>query len=412
MNIIKRIVDTGIDNNTYSIYKRHIRFTNSVALIVCFFIIQNAAFALYYEQYVLATVDAAHFVVTAMVPLFNRSGKRLLASVWFSTFAILFVTFYAIYFTLGSYTFIFLPQINFLLFFLFPYSERKYVVSFTLLIIGCLVLAVTWEELQWPPILPLSQELFEATRFNSFGGIVFLSIAFGTYAFLTVHDAEQEVAKEQEKSERLLQNILPEAIAKRFKNDRSLLAEKYTSASVLFADIVEFTQLSSKISPDELVRFLDHVFSKFDAITDSLGLEKIKTIGDAYMVAGGVPARIDDHAQKICRMALQMSEVVRKIETPLGEPLHIRIGIATGPVTAGVIGVKKLIYDLWGDSVNTASRMESHAEIGSIQVTEEFYELTKDEFHFNPRGEIMVKGKGLMKTYRLMEEKLLEPVLS
>lgn len=404
MNVVKRIIDSGTNPQT-PIYNRNIRFTNSVALIVCIFIIQNALFAIYYHQPIIAAVHAAHFVVTALVPFFNGAGKRVLASAWFSTFAILFVTFLAICFTLDSYTFVFLSQINFLLFFLFPFSEKKYIFSFTVMIIACFGITIAWQELNLPPIVAVPKALIETERWSSLSGIAFLSIAFGLYASLTVHDAEQEATKEKEKSELLLHNILPEAIARRFKSDRSFFAEEYSSATVLFADIVDFTSLSGKVTPDELVRFLDAVFSKFDDITESFGLEKIKTIGDAYMVAGGVPGRMDDHAPKVCRMALKMLEAVREIENPLGQPLYLRIGINTGPVTAGVIGVKKLIYDLWGDTVNTASRMESHAEINSIQVTEELYELLKNEFDFQPRGLIMIKGKGLMNTYCLIGEK-------
>ncbi|MBD0287975.1 MAG: adenylate/guanylate cyclase domain-containing protein [Flavisolibacter sp.] len=337
----------------------------------------------------------------ALVPVFNSMGKRVLASAWFSSVAILFVTFYAIVFTLDSYNFAFLPMIIFLQFFLFAASEKKHIVIFVVITALCFMGAIAWQELQMSPFLSVPRGLLDAQRWNSLVGIPFLSTAFGIYAFSTIHKAEQEVAKEKEKTEQLLLNILPQAIAERFKNDQSFLAEGYSSVTVLFADIVGFTSFSEKTAPDELVKFLNAVFSKFDELTVTYGLEKIKTIGDAYMVAGGVPTPSNNHLQRICQMALKIQEATQDIKSPDGEPLRMRIGISTGPVTAGVIGVKKFIYDLWGDTVNTASRMESHSEAGSIQITGEVYELVKHEFDCKERGAIIVKGKGAMTTYFL-----------
>jgi adenylate cyclase len=150
---------------------------------------------------------------------------------------------------------------------------------------------------------------------------------------------------------------------------------------------------------------LNDVFSKFDTLTETFKLEKIKTIGDAYMVAGGVPVPSNNHLQKICRMAIKIQEVIKEMKSPDGKQVQMRIGISTGPVTAGVIGVKKFIYDLWGDTVNTASRMESHGEGGSIQITDDVYKLIKNEFECTVRGTIQVKGKGTMTTYFLVAAK-------
>ena len=170
----------------------------------------------------------------------------------------------------------------------------------------------------------------------------------------------------------------------------------------MFADLVGFTPLSAQMSPKALVEMLNEVFSRFDALTEKYGLEKIKTIGDAYMVAGGLPTPRSDHAILVANMALEMREVVENLETPTGDRLQVRIGINTGPVAAGVIGTKKFTYDLWGDTVNTAARMETHADPGDIQVTERSYERLKRQFHLEPRGTIEVKGKGGMRTYLLV----------
>jgi class 3 adenylate cyclase len=405
MNIVKRIIDLGTNRQPNPIFAKHIRFTNSVALFVCLFIIPNSALAFYYYQPLLLLFYILHFIFIALVFLFNYSGKRVFASAWFSSVAILFVTFYAIEFTLDSYNFVFLSMIIFLQFFLFSAAEKKHIAIFTVITIFCFVSAVVWQELHMNPLIPLSKGLLEAQRWNSLIGIPFLSTIFGIYAFSTIHNAEQAVAREKEKTERLLLNILPQSIAERFKNDQSFLAEAYPSVSVLFADIVEFTRFSEKVAPDDLVKFLNEVFSKFDSITEAFGLEKIKTIGDAYMVAGGVPTPLDNHVHRICGMAIKMQEVIQEIKSPNGEPVLIRIGISTGPITAGVIGVKKFIYDLWGDTVNTASRMESLAEGGSIQITSDVYELIKNEFDCKARGTIEVKGKGAMMTYFLVGSK-------
>src|SRR5262249_10539330 len=159
-----------------------------------------------------------------------------------------------------------------------------------------------------PSIIEVPDRFVNAQRLNTYVGLPLLSIGFGAYALSTIHTAEQQTAKEREKTEHLLLNILPQSIAERFKNDQTFLAEGYESVTVLFADIVGFTSFSQMVTPSELVKFLNEVFSKFDALSEDYGLEKIKTIGDAYMVAGGVPIPIDDHTRKICLMALKMQE--------------------------------------------------------------------------------------------------------
>ena len=211
-----------------------------------------------------------------------------------------------------------------------------------------------------------------------------------------------ELEKERARSEELLLNVLPPTIAQRLKNESRSIADGFENVSVLFADIVGFTTMSQRLTPEELVDRLNQVFSSFDDLVDKLKLEKIKTIGDAYMVAGGLHSLEYDHAQAVAEMALAMKRRLREFSERFGEALDIRIGIHTGPVVAGVIGKKKFIYDVWGDTVNTASRMESHAEPGAIQVTQDSYELLKDSYEFEERGTIEVKGKGPMRTYYLL----------
>jgi adenylate cyclase len=204
---------------------------------------------------------------------------------------------------------------------------------------------------------------------------------------------------EQAKSEKLLLNILPSP-----KLKSEAIADSFSEATVLFADIVGFTELSSRLTPQELVQCLNQIFSCFDNIAEKYGLEKIKTIGDAYMVVGGLPNPRSDHAAAICQMAIEMQKELQAINRSMGEKFDIRIGINSGPVVAGVIGIKKFIYDLWGDTVNIASRMESHGESGAIHISEATYRLIEGQFNCELRGAIPVKGKGQMTTYWLRAE--------
>jgi guanylate cyclase len=207
--------------------------------------------------------------------------------------------------------------------------------------------------------------------------------------------------EEQARSEGLLLNILPRPIAERLKRDQAVIADGFAEATVLFADIVDFTRMSAFLTPGALVAFLNDLFSTFDRLSDRFGLEKIKTVGDAYMAVAGLPAPRPDHAQAAAEMALEIQEELTRRTAPGGGPLLMRIGLHSGPVVAGVIGTKKFIYDLWGDTVNTASRMESHGLAGAIQVTEAAYERLRASYSFEERGVIQVKGKGPMRTFIL-----------
>jgi class 3 adenylate cyclase/sensor domain CHASE-containing protein len=206
---------------------------------------------------------------------------------------------------------------------------------------------------------------------------------------------------EQKKTEDLLLNIMPRKVIDQLKNDPSAIAERFNDTTILFADIVGFTAMSSVISPEELVQMLNTIFSAFDRLAEKHRLEKIKTIGDAYLVVGGLPERRKDHAQAIAAMALDMIEALATINQERGQDLKIRVGIHSGPVIAGVLGTKKFLYDLWGDAVNTASRMESSGVPGAIQVSEGTFALIKEDFVLESRGLIEVKGKGSMQTYFL-----------
>jgi adenylate cyclase len=223
------------------------------------------------------------------------------------------------------------------------------------------------------------------------------------YAVREIVRAEAAMELEYERSEALLANILPASVAERLKDPaRNIIADKYEDASVLFADIAGFTERASDMPPDQLILFLDKLYGDFDALVDKHDLEKIKVSGDSYMVVSGVPNPRADHVEALAAFALDMAEVVRGLKDSRGEPLPLRIGLACGPVVAGVVGSRRFFYDVWGDAVNVASRMESTDSVGRIQVPEDVYLRLKDDFVLQKRGDIEIKGKGCMRTWYLI----------
>jgi class 3 adenylate cyclase len=208
-----------------------------------------------------------------------------------------------------------------------------------------------------------------------------------------------ELRAEKERSEALLLNILPRSIVERMRRGETVIADRVAEATVLFSDLVDFTALASRVSPEQTVALLGDVFSRFDALAARHGLEKIKTTGDGYMVAGGVPEARTDHAVAVAEMALAMLEEVETAGRAVGQPLRLRIGLNTGPLIAGVLGTHKFVYDVWGDTVNTAKRMESHGAPGRVHVSETTRQALGDTFRFEPRGLLEVKGKGSMETF-------------
>ncbi len=216
---------------------------------------------------------------------------------------------------------------------------------------------------------------------------------------------EMELRLQRQQADRLLVNILPYQIANRLKMGTKTIAESFEDVTVLFADLVEFTAASVQMVPKELVELLNEIFSTFDRLAEKHGLEKIKTIGDAYMAAAGLPVPRLDHMDAVAQMALEMQQAIAQFKRPNQQPFQLRIGISSGPVIAGVIGVRKFAYDLWGDTVNVASRMESTGIANRIQVTPEIYDHLRNRYTFEHRGPILVKGRGQMESYWLTGRK-------
>jgi class 3 adenylate cyclase len=220
------------------------------------------------------------------------------------------------------------------------------------------------------------------------------------YAQRRLIEAQAAALREaQANSERLLLNVLPASIAERLKAGEKTIVDAFDDATVLFADLVGFTPLAARLSPKATLELLDSLFTRFDALAERYGLEKIKTIGDAYMVVGGVPEPSSDHPERVVAMGVEMLRAVRAVAGELGHRLELRVGIHTGPLAAGVIGTRKFSYDLWGDTVNVASRLESHGVVGSIQMSEATWLRIKDKVEAAPRGQLQLKGRGDVAAY-------------
>lgn len=248
----------------------------------------------------------------------------------------------------------------------------------------------------------LPQDLIRVMFVMNLGGVSTIILFLLNFIMRQKNEAFRLLRIEEQKAENLLLNILPKEIAAILKNEERTIADSFDGASILFADLVGFTPLTAHMPPVEVVNLLNEIFSHFDSLVEKYGVEKIRTIGDNYMVAAGVPRSCPDHAKRLAAMALDMQDYIQNRFSRTGLPIEFRIGINSGPVIGGVIGRKKFVYDIWGDAVNIASRMESQGVAGKIQVTEATYDMIRDDFIFERRGTIPVKGRGNMGTWFLI----------
>ena len=392
----------GVTDELPSREVRHVVFLNVVVFLIFFIGIQNILLA---AAFLPGTRLSMIFMVTQVICIgltlfLNQRGKYLLARIWFSLCAALFLTIHTILLGTGSRFQFFLAVCVFVMFYLFPLKE-KYWMYFFIGVFSIFFVATEFLVGERALIGDISEQfLMMETYFNT-TGVLFCALSMGGVGYLTIKTAEENLFRENERSESLLRNILPVPIAERLKSTPGSIAESYSDATILFVDIVGFTKLSESIAPEALIDLLNSVFSEIDDLTDKYDLEKIKTIGDAYMVVSGAPKRRVDHAEAMAAMSLDMKEKLAKLNWPGQRALDFRIGIHSGPVIAGVIGKKKFSYDLWGDSVNTAARMESHGVSGEIQVSARVQAVLKDKFLFVERGAVDLKGKGEVFTYLL-----------
>ncbi len=403
----QQIITLGIDSTQEEFLVKHIKLLNILAIFSGFFsllyiCIEIPYYPLTKALLVCVFLSSASFFATLW---FNHQKKYLIARLVFNLSALVFISFYTIQLGAEVNAHHYFMLVIGIAYFIYPQDEKNYQRG----VISLAIALFLWFELNFyngmqgtlaaPIELLLSLKLY----FN-LGLLIFL-VFFAHHISEHYQRAERKLALEREYSDSLLHNILPKSIVKRLKQKPEIIADRFNASTILFADIVGFTQLSEKISPDELVECLNEIFSIFDAITERYSLEKIKTIGDAYMVAGGLPIETKYHAESIAKLALDMRTELAQYNQQNDKDFQIRIGINSGVVIAGVIGIKKFVYDIWGDAVNVASRMESHGIPGEIQVSDSTYQLLKEEFELEYRGLINVKGKGDMAVYLLKSNK-------
>jgi len=398
-----QLIGIGINKQTPNNETRQVVFLNAVVLLVLILVAQNLVFGLIYRVPAsLLLLFVAHGLFIAIVLLWNKLRLYLLARVWFAVAATSFLSTYQVLMGTGSRWDVFLVVCIFLQCLMFPATQRRWMYV-VMIFTGICFFAVDFA-LQVPPkgiMQNLSADYWTMEMAGNLAGFLFCGIAMGSVAFQVINRAERNLAIERDRSDRLLTNILPVPIAERLKQSHDLIADDFDESTVLFADIVGFTQYTETVSPQQLIGLLNSVFTEFDDLSQKHRAEKIKTIGDAYMAVAGVPIRSTNHAEQMAAMALEMQQVIERHNSDTGQTLQIRIGLHSGPVVAGVIGKQKFAYDLWGDTVNTAARMESHGMPGEIQVTPATHALLESNYRFVERGIINIKSKGPIKVYLL-----------
>jgi class 3 adenylate cyclase len=397
------LIGIGIDSQTPASETRQIVFLNAVVLLVLILVGQNIVFGLIYNvPPALLLLFMAHGLCIGIVLLWNKLRLYLFARVWFAVAATTFLSTYQVLMGTESRWDVFLVVCVFLQCLMFPATQRRWMFA-VMIFTGICFFAVNFA-LNVPTkglMQNLSASYWSMEKAGNQAGFLFCGIAMGSVAFQVINRAERNLAIERDRSDRLLTNILPVPIAERLKQSHDLIADDFAETTVLFADIVGFTRYTDTVSPKQLISLLNSVFTKFDDLSQKHRAEKIKTIGDAYMAVAGVPIQSSNHAGQMAALALDMQQVIARHNRDTGQSLQIRIGLHSGPVVAGVIGKQKFAYDLWGDTVNTAARMEAHGIAGEIQVTPETRALLKPNYHLEERGWIDIKGKGLIQVYLL-----------
>jgi class 3 adenylate cyclase len=395
------LVNIGVDESQPNSEKRYIILVN----VFAFFLISLAWF--YVPLVYISLPDHTALIVTlichgiAFIPvlILNYFRKYLLSRLLLGVAASVFLTLESLLTGPEAYTHFFFISSIVVPFFIYPPKERVYQLFIVCFIMICF-LSLNYWYINHEPIRSITDPaVLRFVQWSVKTGTLFSVVCISIYAQYIILKTENMLKAEHEKAEILLRNILPDKIANRLKDSSRIIADGFDFVSILFADIVGFTEMSSKVAPEKLVGILNGIFTRFDDLIDTYRLEKIKTIGDAYMVASGIPEPREKHAELIFKFAIEMINEIRSYNENHETDLQIRIGINSGSVVAGVIGKKKFIYDLWGDSVNIASRMESYGVPGCIHITESTYQFLKDEYVFEDRGEMEIRGKGKMRTY-------------
>jgi len=394
----------GVTPDSTSSEIRHIKAINGIVLIVIALLWLQLPFVIFLlpdTKYILAAFIIWPLFIQ-LIPLLNHKGAYTAARVLYSLSTILIIIFIAVQLGPETANHFFLVSAIVAFFIIFPIQQTRWLISMSILATAALV-GLEWHFMSNGGILDLPDDFLILARWSSMSAFITILIAITGYHYNVVDEAEKNLVKAHQRSESLLLNILPASIAARLKKNEKPIADQVEDASVLFVDLIGFTVLSGQLHHQRLVAILDQLFSEFDRIVTKHGLEKIKMIGDAYMVAGGVAGSSSNHHEAIAACAIEMRDFL--LERPIEDApaLGIRLGIHCGPLVAGVICEKKFAYDLWGDTVNIASRMESHSSPNKIQVSKDFMEKTKHRFLYEARGAMEIKGKGAMETFFLIE---------
>jgi adenylate cyclase len=394
-----RLIRSGRTPAMSSTEARYVVLSNIVALLGVTFTLGFAPILLLSGTLVYPALQLVYAVGYLPTLWLNRRGHRVAATTWVLLGGHLLVVAQVLVegHSLEVQLFFLLHAV--LPFLLYPPRHNKLMFAMSALA-GIDMIIVTMLGDRLPQLGPAIDHL-ALIRPIFYAGLFATLATCAHYARRATLIAEAALDRAHERSEELLHNILPSSIAARLKLRDGTIADGFADVTVLFADIVGFTTMSAHLPPAAVVEMLNDLFCRFDDVAGELKLEKIKTIGDCYMVAGGLPEPRADHAEAIAAMGLEMLRIVAAFRERTGEQVHVRIGINSGPVVAGVIGKRKFIYDLWGDTVNTASRMESHGIPNTIQVSETTHRLLDTKFPMTARGSIEVKGKGPMDTWLL-----------
>jgi class 3 adenylate cyclase len=403
-HILKVIIEAGVRPEMSVRKARFVKACNLIAIISAVWLIGVLPMFIPYlpATRVITLTTAACALSLCFTPVINSFGFYRSAQLYAPTIAMLAVAYNALYFGHQAWNDLLLLATTLIAFY---YVESLYILLWVTGCAAALFVGVEgWYARGHQGFLEglVPDQFLITIRNASVYNVAFLTIAFAYYNRAILNSTQQALDKESARSESLLLNILPKSIATRLKNSTELIADRVPEVSIVFADLVGFTEISRKMDAGQLVSMLNEIFLGFDRAAKRLGLEKIKTIGDAYMVVAGVPEPRVDHAQAAAEMALAMQTHVDALSARHPDlRLRLRIGIHTGAVVAGVIGENKFSYDLWGDNVNIASRMESHSLPGRIHVSEAFVRAASDKWHSEARGLVDVKGQGPMNTYFL-----------
>jgi adenylate cyclase len=397
----QRYQDFGAGPDLAPAERRYVRALNGMVLIV------GGVIALQVPLVVSLLPESIGLVATLVIPIswvavpvLNHFGRYAFARHYYIFSTLVIVPLVALQLGPATENHLFLIAVVLGAFIVYPPWQRQWLFAVTVLA-GVALIGVEWSYRVHGPLIGFPEEVEMISRWSSIAALFFMTLAITTYNYRLIDATQAKLVLEHRRSENLLLNILPRSIAERLKAGEAPIADRIDDATVLFADLIGFTELARRVPHERVVEILDGLFTEFDRMTARHGLEKIKTIGDSYMLVGGVPSPAPGHHDAVAACALEMRDFIGSSPVPEAPGLGVRIGVHCGPLVAGVICEAKFSYDVWGDTVNTASRMESQALPNRIQVSADFHRKTAGSFRYAARGPLEVKGRGTMETFLL-----------